>query len=184
MGLPLESYSVRWQWDKGQLQYSQLGPQTVGPLQIVKVGGGPAGPLSVFLGRQDFLQTVAGRGLGLLLGPFENLQGCTGVSTARTLGRQDSFIDGSWEGPEPSDSAVLISPIRSTLADLPLGTPRLFMKGAGDGSWPFQCPQPGPRSVSIFPETQMDMTPHRSLAAGCWWQNQGQMGLNQSPQRL
>lgn len=23
------------------------------------------------------------------------------------------------------------------------------MKGAGDGSWPFQCPQPGPRSVAF-----------------------------------
>lgn len=134
MGLPLGPYSVGWQWDKGQLQYSQLGPKTVGLLQIVKVGSGPAGSLSVFLGRQDFLQTVAWRGLGLLLGPFEDLQACTEVSTARTLVRQDCFIDCSWEGPEPSYRAVLKSPIRLSLADLLLGTPRLFIKGAGDGS--------------------------------------------------
>lgn len=92
MGLPIGPYSVGCQWDQCQLQYSQLGPQNVGLLQIVKVGGGPVGSLSVFLGRQDFLQTVAGRGLGLLIRPFEDLQECTGVSTARTLGRQNYFI--------------------------------------------------------------------------------------------
>ena len=65
MGLPIGPYLVGWQWDQGQLQYSQLGPQNVGLLQIVKVGGGPVGSLSVFLGMQAGLLADCGwEGLG------------------------------------------------------------------------------------------------------------------------